>query len=288
LFKDSKESVAVYGGSFDPPHFGHKEVVLEALKVLKIDTLIVLPTFLNPFKKDSYFSTTKRLKMTKEMFEDFSAVLVSDFEINEGKSTPTAKSLAYFQKEYEVKYLIVGADNLASIDKWYNFKWINEQITWVVATRRGYDVDTSKLRAFKILEIDVDISSTEIRKNIVKDRSYMNMDERVERIVAFLDSKKAEEIESFNLEKVDYLAKRVVIANSLGSKHSASLATQLKVELKPLGEEFLHVDESDDWVVIDLGDILIHVMTSEARQIYSLEDFLTELSEGKYASNQIT
>jgi len=169
LFKDSKESVAVYGGSFDPPHIGHKEVVLEALKVLKIDTLIVLPTFLNPFKKDSHFSTTERLQMTNEMFEEFSDVFVSDFEINEGKTTPTAKSLDYFQKEYEVKYLIIGADNLASIDKWYNFKWINEQITWVVATRRGYDVDTSKLRAFKILEIDVDISSTEIRKNIVKD-----------------------------------------------------------------------------------------------------------------------
>ena len=288
MFKDSKESVAVYGGSFDPPHIGHKEVVLEALNVLKINTLIVLPTYLNPFKKDSHFSTTKRLKMTKEMFADFSAVLVSDFEIKEGQTTPTAKSLDHFQKEYEVKYLIVGADNLASIDKWYNFKWINEQITWVIATRRGYDVDTSKLRAFKILEIDANISSTEIRNNIVKDRSYMNMDERVERIVAFLDSKKAEEIESFNLENVDYLAKRVIIANSLGSKHSASLATQLKVELKPLGEDFLHVDESDDWVVIDLGDILIHVMTSEARQIYSLEEFLTELSEGKYASNQIT
>jgi len=288
LFKDSKESVALFGGSFDPPHIGHKEVVLEALNVLKIDTLLVVPTFLNPFKTDSYFSTNQRLKMTKEMFEEFSNVKVSDFEINEGKSTPTAKSLAYFQKEYEVKYLIIGADSLASIDKWYNFTSINEQITWVVATRRGYSVDTSKLRAFKILEIDADISSTQIRNNIVKDRPYMNMDERVERIVTFLDSKKAEEIESFNLENIDYLAKRVIIANSLGSKHSATLATQLKIELKPLGEDFLHVDESDDWVVIDLGDILIHVMTSEARQMYSLEDFLTELSAGKYATTQIT
>ena len=116
----------------------------------------------------------------------------------------------------------------------------------------------------------------------------MNMDERVERIVTFLDSKKAEEIESFNLENIDYLAKRVVIANSLGSKHSSALAVQLKEELKPLGEEFLHVDESDDWVVIDLGDILIHVMTTDARQMYSLEDFLTELSAGKYATTQLT
>ncbi|KIM06257.1 MAG: oligomerization domain protein [Sulfurovum sp. FS06-10] len=111
------------------------------------------------------------------------------------------------------------------------------------------------------------------------------MDDRIERIVTFLDSKKAENIEVFNLEDIDYLAKRVVIANSLGGKHSASLAVQLKDELKPLGEEFLHVDESDDWVVIDLGDILVHVMTKDARQTYSLEAFLSELSQGKYATN---
>ena len=288
MFKNSKESVALFGGSFDPPHIGHKSIVRETLNVLKIDTVIIIPTFLNPFKRDSYFSTTERLKMTEEMFQEMLDVKVSNFEINEGTPTPTAKSLVYFQKEYEVKYLIIGADNLASIDKWYNFASINEQITWVVATRRGYSVDTSKLRVFKILEIDEDISSTQIRNNIVKDKPYMNMDERVERIVTFLDSKKAEEIESFNLENIDYLAKRVIIANSLGSKHSASLAVQLKVELKPLGEDFLHVDESDDWVVIDLGDILIHIMTSEARQMYSLEDFLTELSAGKYAITQIT
>jgi len=74
--------------------------------------------------------------------------------------------LKHFQREYAVNYFILGADNLASIDKWYNFKWINEQITWVIATRRGYKLDTSKLRAFKILEIDKNISSTEIRNNI--------------------------------------------------------------------------------------------------------------------------
>jgi len=74
----------------------------------------------------------------------------------------------------------------------------------------------------------------------------------------------------------------------LGSKHASALADQLKKELKPLGEDFLHVDESEEWVVIDLGDILVHIMTSEARQMYSLEDFLTELSDGKYTVTQIT
>ena len=116
----------------------------------------------------------------------------------------------------------------------------------------------------------------------------MNIDERVERIVTFLDTKKADEIEAFDLDKVDYLAKRVIIVSALSGKHASSLVDNLKVELKPLGEEFLHVDESDDWVVVDLGDILIHIMTQDARQTYSIEDFLTELSNGKFQAQQIT
>jgi len=110
---------------------------------------------------------------------------------------------------------------------------------------------------------------------------YMDLDRRVERIVAFLDEKKAEEIEVFNLEDIDYISERVVLANSLGGKHASSLSVQLKDKLKPLGEEFLHVDETDDWVVIDMGDILIHIMSTTYREKYSLEEFLTEISSRK-------
>ncbi len=105
----------------------------------------------------------------------------------------------------------------------------------------------------------------------------MTIDERVERIITLLDSKKAEEIEVFDLEKVDYIAKRIIIANSLGGKHTLSLYDHLKTELKPLGEEFLGADESDEWVVVDMGDILVHLMVPEYRQKYSLEVFLNEL-----------
>ncbi|MEA3492556.1 MAG: ribosome silencing factor [Campylobacterota bacterium] len=107
------------------------------------------------------------------------------------------------------------------------------------------------------------------------------MDERVERIITQLDNKKAEEIEVFDLDNIDYIAKRVIIANSLGGKHTEALYDHLKNELKPHGEEFLGVDESSDWVVADLGDILIHIMTPEYRQKYSLESFLSELQHPK-------
>jgi len=116
----------------------------------------------------------------------------------------------------------------------------------------------------------------------------MSVQERADRMVMFLDEKKADELELFNLDDVDYIAKRVIMANAISTKHASALADQLKKEFKPLGEEFLHVDESDDWVLVDLGDILIHIMTPEARQTYSMEEFLSELSAGKFAVQQLS
>ncbi len=279
MFKDRKESVALFGGSFDPPHFGHKAIVKEALRVLDIERLIIIPTFLNPFKLGSHASPTKRLFMSKEIFKEFQKVTINSYEVDRGEPTPTANTLKYFQQIHSVKYIIIGADNLGTIDKWYNFKWLNSQITWVIATRGGYGLDTSKLKDFKILKVEADISSTEIRKG---NKIYMNLNERIDRIVTILDEKKAEEIEVFDLKDIDYISERVVLATSLGGKHSSSLSEHLRDKLKPLGEEFLHIDESEDWVVIDMGDILVHLMSSDYRQKYSLEEFLTELSSCKF------
>ena len=109
----------------------------------------------------------------------------------------------------------------------------------------------------------------------------MTLQERVDRIVHLLDSKKAEEIEVFDLGNVDYIAKQVIIANSLGGKHTQALFDNMKEELKPLGETFYGSDESDEWIVADLGEIIVHLMTPNYRQRYSLEEFLEELRAAK-------
>ena len=163
MFKDRLERVALFGGSFDPPHFGHKLVVQEALKVLDIEKLIVVPTFLNPFKTKSHSIPKERFFMSIEMFKPFSKVSVDSYEIDEKKPTPTAQTVSHFQKKYNVKYIIIGADNLNAIDRWYNFRWLNENVTWVIASRAGYSVDSDKLRDFIILDVDAYISSTQIR-----------------------------------------------------------------------------------------------------------------------------
>lgn len=110
-----------------------------------------------------------------------------------------------------------------------------------------------------------------------------DIETRIEQIVKVLDDKKAEDIEVFNLDDTDYIAKKVVIANSLGGKHTQALFDHLKNELKPKGEQFLASDVSDEWVVADLGDILVHIMIPQYRQRYSLEEFLSELASKKQA-----
>jgi ribosome silencing factor RsfS/YbeB/iojap len=109
----------------------------------------------------------------------------------------------------------------------------------------------------------------------------MTLQARIDTIVKLLDSKKGSQIEVFDLSDTDYIAKAVVLSNSLGGKHTIALLDHLKKDLKPLGEEFLHTDETDDWVVADLGDIIIHIMTPEYRQRYSLETFLGDLKRGE-------
>jgi len=102
------------------------------------------------------------------------------------------------------------------------------------------------------------------------------MQNRIEKITEVLDKNKAEAIEVFDLREKNYFVDYAIIASSLGQKHTTALLDHMKKELKPQ-ESFNNVDESGDWVVIDLGDILIHIMTPEYRIKYDMERFLSEL-----------
>ena len=105
------------------------------------------------------------------------------------------------------------------------------------------------------------------------------MDNRIEKIVFALSEKKAEDILVFDMRNKDYFVSTVVIATTMGERHGLSLLDYLKTELKGAGEVFLNVDADDNWTVIDMGDILIHLMTPTYRSKYNLELFLKEREE---------
>lgn len=106
----------------------------------------------------------------------------------------------------------------------------------------------------------------------------MTLKQRLDAIKEILEEKKAEHIESFDLTDSGYFVDGVVIATSIASKHALMLTDELKRELKPKGESFLHVDQSDEWTILDLGDIIVHLMSENYRSRYNLEQFLQEFA----------
>jgi len=183
MLKTTKPIIALFGGSFDPPHIGHIGIVESALRELTIDKLLIAPAYLNPFKSSSMANPAIRLEWIKKIFQEYDRVKVSDFEINQHKSTTTFETITHLSKAYEVKYLIIGADNLSKITAWSNFEWLNNNLIWVIANRKGYNIETTYLNNFIILEVSIDdISSTELR-----------MGEKIE----YIDEKVRDEISSF-------------------------------------------------------------------------------------------
>ena len=104
------------------------------------------------------------------------------------------------------------------------------------------------------------------------------MQERIRKITDILDINKAEAIELFDLRDKDYFVDYVIIASSIGARHTEALLDHLKRGLKP-EEQFLGTDESGEWIAVDLGDILVHIMTPEYRSRYNMEEFLATLTK---------
>ena len=153
---------ALFGGSFDPPHLGHLEIIKKALELESVDKIIVMPTYLNPFKNSFSVEPKKRLAWAKEAF-NLRGVEVSSFEIEQNRAVYTIESFKHLKKELNLKYIIIGADNLKSITKWSNFEYLNSQICWIVATRDGQKLELNSLREYILLNISIDVSSSEIR-----------------------------------------------------------------------------------------------------------------------------
>ncbi len=155
-------SVALFGGSFDPPHIGHQTIVKKVLNLELVDRLIIMPTFLNPFKSSSHATADMRLKWCKDIFSN-PDVIICDYEIRQDRPVYTIESIRYLQGLYDLKYLVIGSDNLAHIESWREFEIINSTTTWIVVGRSGYESGYEKLRDYITIEMDIPISSSQIR-----------------------------------------------------------------------------------------------------------------------------
>ncbi len=157
-------NIAIFGGSFDPVHSGHIEVVKKALE-MGIDKIIVIPNFLNPLKNKTSAPAELRYKWLKEVFNDFENIEVSDFEINQKRAVYSIETINHFKP----KYFIIGSDNLKTLHKWKDIDEILNKVELIVA-KRG-DIDKNLLKKWdikKVVNVNIPISSTEIRNGKFK------------------------------------------------------------------------------------------------------------------------
>lgn len=160
--------IGIFGGSFDPPHVGHEAIVNEALKELDIDKLIVVPTFLSPFKHEFFLPPATRLELLTKLFLKDVKIEVSDYEVNQNRSVYSIETVEHFQKHYSCEkiYLIIGEDNLEKLHLWSEFERLNDMVEFVVATRETQNNNPLLYPNFKRLPIDVDVSSTSIKQDL--------------------------------------------------------------------------------------------------------------------------
>lgn len=88
-----------------------------------------------------------------------------------------------------------------------------------------------------------------------------------------LDGKKAENISVIKIEDISSLADYFVIANGRGSTHVRSLADEVEEKLKQRGVEPMRIEgyRSDNWVLMDYTNVVVHIFTQEARDFYDLD-----------------
>ncbi len=130
-----------------------------ALEELDIDKLVVMPTYLNPFKSRFFLPPEERFKRLLELLKGYKGVEVSNFEIEQKRAVPTVETVDYLKDIYIVKYIIIGADNLEHIDRWREFDRLNRDHIWAIATRDGYSLKLNLLSRFQILSVDAKVSS---------------------------------------------------------------------------------------------------------------------------------
>lgn len=171
--------IGVFGGTFNPPHQGHKKLALEFMSRLSLDLMYIIPTFIPPHKQADDLATGEdRLNMCRLCFSE-KAFHISDMELlREGKSytVDTLRELKEKHPEDEL-FFIMGSDMLLTFHQWRDPEGILDYAVICAATRESgltgslteyvENNFSHRKNRFRILDfVPVEISSSEIREDI--------------------------------------------------------------------------------------------------------------------------
>ena len=168
--------IGLYFGSFNPVHVGHMIIANFISTHSDLDQVWMVVSPQNPFKNKSTLANNyDRLHLVRLAIGENQKIKASDIEFALPVPSYTIDTLAYLKEKYPAKEfsLIMGGDNLASLNKWKNYELILDNHEIYVYSRPGYDLgDLAKHSSIRILEAPLlDISASFIRKLIKEGKS---------------------------------------------------------------------------------------------------------------------
>jgi ribosome-associated protein len=102
----------------------------------------------------------------------------------------------------------------------------------------------------------------------------MNIEDKIKLIVDALEDVKAQDITVLDTGKLTSLFERMVIASGTSNRQTRALADNVRVKMKEADQYVGNTEGEDtgDWVLLDLGDVIVHVMQPATRAHYNLEE----------------
>ena len=177
MARSANKNIGILGGSFDPIHNGHLYIASKALKTLKLDKVIFVPTHTPPHKKSARQAcSSDRVKMLRLAIRGNKKFLLSLYEIKKRGTSYSYKTARVLKKKYGSQsnlFFIIGADMLQGLRKWKNYAELKKIVRFVVISRPGFKIKSSKEGHAIVNVPGKDISSSEIR-SAAREKKHLN------------------------------------------------------------------------------------------------------------------
>lgn len=178
-----KRKIGVFGGGFDPIHFGHIYLAIQMQEIHNLDEILFIPAYCSPHKlsKPPMASGKHRLKMTALAIQGIPGFSVCDYEIKKASPSYTIDTLHMLKKSRKwgkcQLHLILAEDVLPAFSRWKEPEEILQLAPPLIGGRPGFNTQKGKKISKKFLQVFekgftntkiMEISSTDVRERLKK------------------------------------------------------------------------------------------------------------------------